>query len=563
MENGAKVILECLRREGVEIVFGYPGGAVLPLYDAMYDFPLRHVLVRHEQAAIHAAEGYARATGKVGVCIATSGPGATNLITGLADAYMDSTPVVAITGQVATNLIGTDAFQEADVKGLSTAATKHNYLVKDAADLPRIIQEAFYIARTGRPGPVLIDIPKDISLARDGFIWPTGEPRLRGYRLPGEPDREQIERALDLIDKSKRPIMIVGGGAVASGAEMEVRRFAEITGIPVISTLMGLGVYPGLGPNHLGMIGMHGTFAANRSTVNADLVLGFGIRFDDRVTGNVKKFAPKAKVVHIDIDPAEINKLVPAFVGIHGDLKRVLQIMLEHLTPGDYSEWYAEIAQWQEQQGWDATTPMELGGINGEPLKPQAVIQEIYKATKGEAIVATDVGQHQMWTALLYPFQRPRQLITSGGLGTMGFGLPAAMGAQFAHPDKPVWLITGDGSFQMNLQELATIKNYGLPIKVAIINNNCLGMVRQWQELFHQKRYSAIDLPGLPDYVKLAEAYGHKGMRITDREQLAEGLQLANEDDGCVILDIVVEAQENVFPMVPAGAALEDVMLKP
>ena len=561
MESGAKVILECLRQEGVEVVFGYPGGAVLPLYDALYDFPLRHVLVRHEQAAAHAADGYARATGKVGVCIATSGPGATNLITGLATAYMDSIPMVAITGQVATNLIGTDAFQEADVKGISTAATKHNYLVKDAAELPRIIQEAFYIARTGRPGPVLIDIPKDITLARENFRWPTGEPRLRGYKLPGKPDPELIEKALQLIATSKRPLMIVGGGAIASGAEQEVRRFAEVTGIPVISTLMGLGVYPGLGVNHLGLIGMHGTFASNRSTVNADLILGLGIRFDDRVTGNVKKFAPKAKIIHIDIDPAEINKLVPSSVGINGDLKQVLQLFLERVTPGDYSEWLTEIEQWKTQQGWDATTPMELGGINGQPLKPQAVIQEVYKITNGDAVVATDVGQHQMWTALLYPFQRPRQFITSGGLGTMGYGLPAAMGAQFANPEEPVWLITGDGSFQMNLQELATIKNYDLPIKIVIINNHCLGMVRQWQELFHQKRYSAIDIPSLPDYEKLAEAYGHKGMRITDRRQLAEGLQMARETDGCVILDIVVEAQENVFPMVPAGAALEDVML--
>ncbi len=506
MRNGAQTLLDCLREEGVDVIFGYPGGAVLPIYDALYDAPIRHVLVRHEQGAVHAADGYARASGKVGVCLATSGPGATNLVTGLATAHMDSTPLVAITGQVARSLIGSDAFQEVDTLGVTRAITKHNYLVGRAADIPRIVHEAFHIARSGRPGPVLIDIPKSVALERGDFPHPDGPPGRRGYRVVGPPAEAEVQAAAEAIAASERPLVLVGGGVVLAGVEERLRELLARIDAPAASTLMGLGAVDGRSDRHLGMLGMHGTFAANRATAHADLIIGLGLRFDDRVTGSAKHFAPRAAILHCDIDRAEMGKTVRVDLSVLGDLRYTLPMLLEALParPGEEvraarEDWWRQVRAWERQQGWTWATPMETGGSGGEPLRPQAVLQAVYRATGGEAVVVTDVGQHQMWTALLYPFARARQLITSGGLGTMGFGLPAALGAQLARPDAKVWLVTGDGSIQMNLQEMATATNYGLPVRVVVINNHRLGMVRQWQELFHQERHSAAAMSELPD----------------------------------------------------------------
>lgn len=568
VQSGARLLLECLREEGVEVVFGYPGGAVLPIYDALYDCEIRHILVRHEQGAVHAADGYARASGRVGVCLATSGPGATNLVTGLATAHMDSIPLVAITGQVGRSLIGTDAFQEVDTLGVTRAITKHGYLVEDAGDIPRIVHEAFHIARTGRPGPVVIDVPKNVALQRGEWAHPQGPPGRRGYRIPTEPAAVQVAAAAAAIAAAERPLVLVGGGVVQSGTEPETRRLLERLDAPAASTLMGLGGVPGSDPRHLGLLGMHGTYAANRATARADLIIGLGLRFDDRVTGAAKQFAPRARIVHLEIDEAEIEKTVRADFPVMGDLRFSLPALLTALegvgrTRGDArAPWWEEIRGWEEHQGWNALTPLELGGEDGRALRPQAVIQEIYRVTEGEAVIATDVGQHQMWAALLYPFARTRQLITSGGLGTMGFGLPAALGAQMARPDASVWLISGDGSIQMNIQEMATATNYGLPVRVVVINNHQLGMVRQWQELFHQERYSAVQMTDLPDYRLLAQAYGWKGMRVETAAELREALAAAASEPGPVILDVVVESQENVFPMVPQGASLADVLLE-
>ncbi len=568
-ETGAKTLLHCLQEEGVEVIFGYPGGAVLPIYDALYDSPIRHVLVRHEQGAVHAADGYARVSGKVGVCLATSGPGATNLVTGLATALMDSIPMVAVTGQVTRSLIGTDAFQEVDTIGVTRAITKHSYLVEDAEDIPRIVHEAFYIARTGRPGPVLIDIPKNVALQRGNFPHPTAPPGRRGYRFHQEADPGAVEAAAKAIAEAERPLLIVGGGVVQSGTEEFLRRLMAERDIPAASTLMGLGAVVGTDPRHLGLLGMHGTYAANRATAHADLVVGIGVRFDDRVTGSAPHFAPKAKIVHMEIDEAEVEKIVRVDYPVLGDLRSSLPALLAAVTRDPRTAddaargaWWEEIRAWEAHQGWTATTPMELGGAGGQPLRPQAVIQEVYKATDGAAVIVTDVGQHQMWTALLYPFAKTRQLVTSGGLGTMGFGLPAALGAQMARPEASVWLISGDGSIQMNIQEMATATNYGLPVRVVVINNHQLGMVRQWQELFHQERYSAVAITDLPDYRLLAEAYGWKGIHVESAEELSAALGECRTQRGPIILDVVVEPQENVFPMVPAGASLADVILE-
>ena len=569
MRNGAQTLLDCLREEGVDVIFGYPGGAVLPIYDALYDAPIRHVLVRHEQGAVHAADGYARASGKVGVCLATSGPGATNLVTGLATAHMDSTPLVAITGQVARPLIGSDAFQEVDTLGVTRAITKHNYLVERAADIPRIVHEAFHIARSGRPGPVLIDIPKNVALERGDFPHAGGPPGRRGYRVVGPPAEAEVRSAAEAIARAERPLVLVGGGVVLAGAEGRVRELIARIDAPAASTLMGLGAVDGRSERHLGLLGMHGTFAANRATAQADLIIGLGLRFDDRVTGSTKHFAPRAAILHCDIDRAEMGKTVRLDLPVLGDLRYTLPMLLAALPQEVPSEvrtarrdWWREVRAWERQQGWTWATPMEMGGSGGEPLRPQAVLQAVHCVTRGEAVVVTDVGQHQMWTALLYPFVRTRQLITSGGLGTMGFGLPAALGAQLARPDASVWLVSGDGSIQMNLQEMATATNYRLPVRVVVINNHQLGMVRQWQELFHQERYSAVAMSDLPDYRLLAEAYGWRGLRVESREELDEALKVAAAEPGPVILDVVVAPQENVFPMVPAGASLQDVLLE-
>ena len=569
LDSGSRTLLQCLQEEGVEVIFGYPGGAVLPIYDALYDSPIRHILVRHEQGAVHAADGYARASGRVGVCLATSGPGATNLVTGLATAHMDSIPIVAITGQVGRSLIGTDAFQEVDTLGVTRAITKHSYLVEDAEDIPRIVHEAFYIARTGRPGPVLIDVPKNVALQRGPTSHPQKPPGRRGYRFHTAPDPAAVEAAAQAIARAERPLLIVGGGVVQSGTEEALRRLMAAHDLPAASTLMGLGAVPGTDPRHLGLLGMHGTYAANRATAQADLVIGLGLRFDDRVTGAAKHFAPRATIIHLEIDEAEVGKIVPVDIPVIGDLRYSLPALETALSRTAQTAsadargaWWEEIRAWEAHQGWTALTPMELGGEGGKLLHPQAVIQEIYRVTDGEAVVVTDVGQHQMWTALLYPFAKTRQLVTSGGLGTMGFGLPAALGAQMARPEASVWLISGDGSIQMNIQEMATATNYGLPVRVVVINNHQLGMVRQWQELFHQERYSAVQMTDLPDYRLLAEAYGWKGMRVETATDLRAALAACQAERGPVILDVVVEPQENVFPMVPQGASLSDVLLE-
>ena len=569
MRNGAQALLDCLREEGVEVIFGYPGGATLPIYDALYDAPIRHVLVRHEQGAVHAADGYARASGRVGVCLATSGPGATNLVTGLATAHMDSTPLVAITGQVSRALIGSDAFQEVDIVGVTRAVTKHNYLVEQAQDLPRIVHEAFHIARSGRPGPVLIDIPKSVARERCDFPHPPGPPGRRGYRVVGPPLAAPVLAAAEAIAAAERPLVLVGGGVVPSGVAAEVRELLERIDAPAASTLMGLGGVSGHSSRHLGLVGMHGTFAANRATAHADLIIGLGLRFDDRVTGSAKHFAPKARILHCDIDQAEMGKTVRVDLPVLGDLRYTLPMLLEALSARPTAKvrhareaWWQEVRAWEAHQGWTWATPMELGGKVGEPLRPQAVIQAVYRATRGEAVVVTDVGQHQMWTALLYPFAGTRQLITSGGLGTMGFGLPAALGAQTARPGQSVWLVSGDGSIQMNVQEMATAANYGLPVRVVVINNHRLGMVRQWQELFHDERYSHTSMSDLPDYRLLAAAYGWQGLRVESAEELEDALAVADAAQGPIILDVVVASQENVFPMVPAGASLHEVLLE-
>lgn len=546
--KGAQILIESLKREGVQIMFGYPGGAVLPIFDQLYDAPIKFILTRHEQAAAHAADGYARATGKVGVCIATSGPGATNLTTGIATAYMDSIPVVAITGQVKTFLIGNDAFQEADVTGITRPITKHNYLVKDVRDLSRIVREAFHIASTGRPGPVLIDIPVDVQTHEADFEWPE-EVEIRGYKPTYFGHPGQIKKAARLITKSKKPLIYAGGGVISSAAETELKTLAEKVNIPVTLTLMGLGGFPGTHPLCLGMLGMHGTAFANYAIMNADLVIAIGARFDDRVTGRLDVFAPYAKIIHIDIDPSSISKNVKVDIPIVGDAKFILKQLLEELNKlPDTKEWLAAIEQWKKKH--------PLIYKEGGKIKPQYVIEQIYEATKGDAIIATEVGQNQMWAAQWYKYDKPRRLLSSGGLGTMGYGFPAAVGAKAGCPDKQVFDIAGDGSIQMNIQELASAVNNKLNVKVAILNNCYLGMVRQWQELFYKRRYSYTYLCN-PDFVKLAESYGAVGLRVTRKEEVRPAIDKALLTDNVVFIDFHIEPEENVFPMVPAGEAID------
>ncbi len=547
--KGAQILIECLKREGVRVMFGYPGGSVLPIFDQLYDAPVRFILTRHEQGAAHAADGYARATGKVGVCIATSGPGATNLTTGIATAFMDSIPMVAITGQVKTHLIGNDAFQEADVTGVTRPITKHNYLVKDVKDLARIVREAFHIASTGRPGPVVIDIPVDIQTHEADFIWPE-EVEIRGYKPTYFGHPGQIKKAARLITKSKKPLIYSGGGVIISGAEAELRALAEKLNTPVTLTLLGLGGFPGTHPLCLGMLGMHGTAYANYAIMNADLVIAVGARFDDRITGRLDAFAPHAKIIHIDIDPSSISKNVKVDIPIVGDAKHILRQLLEELNKApEAKEWSVAIEQWKKKH--------PLVYKEGTKIKPQYVIEQIYKATKGEAIIATEVGQNQMWAAQWYKYNKPRSLLSSGGLGTMGYGFPAAIGAKVGRPDRVVFDIAGDGSIQMNIQELATAVNDKIYVKVAILNNCYLGMVRQWQELFYKRRYSYTHLCGNPDFVKLAQSYGAVGLRATKKEEVRPIIDKALSMDKVVFMDFHIEEEENVFPMVPAGEAID------
>ncbi|MCM8762896.1 MAG: biosynthetic-type acetolactate synthase large subunit [Candidatus Omnitrophica bacterium] len=545
--TGAQILIECLKREGVEVMFGYPGGVVLPIFDRLYDADIRFILTRHEQAAAHAADGYARATGKAGVCIATSGPGATNLTTGIATAYMDSIPIIAITGQVKTFLIGSDAFQEADVTGITRPITKHNYLVKDVKDLARVVREAFHIATTGRPGPVLIDLPVDVQMAETEFIWPESV-EIRGYKptLFGHPG--QIKKAAKLIAQSKKPIIYAGGGVIISAAHNELRELAEKIKAPVTTTLLGLGGFPSTHELSLGMLGMHGTVYANYAIMESDLIIAVGARFDDRVTGKVDAFAPHAKIIHIDIDPASISKSVKVDIPIVGDAKNVLGQLLEEIKDvPDTREWLKQVHMYK--------TRHPLSYKQTDKIKPQYVIEQLYELTKGEAIITTEVGQNQMWAAQWYKYTHPRSFISSGGLGTMGFGFPAAMGAKIGCPDKTVIDIAGDGSIQMNIQELATCVCNKINVIVVILNNGYLGMVRQWQELFYKKRYSHTCIMA-PDFVKLAEAYGAVGMRITKIEEVRPALEKALETNNTVFLDFHIEPEENVFPMVPAGEAI-------
>jgi acetolactate synthase-1/2/3 large subunit len=559
-KTGSQIIIECLKKEGVEIVFNYPGGAVLPLFDEFQGAPFSQVLVRHEQAAVHAADGYARATGKVGVVLVTSGPGATNTVTGIATAFMDSIPLVILTGQVPTLLIGNDAFQEADIIGITRPCTKHNYLVKDIKDLARILKQAFYVARSGRPGPVLVDLPKDTLVDSTEFKYPE-KVFIRGYQPTYEGHLGQIQRAIKLMLKSRRPVLYVGGGIISSNASKELGLLAEKLGIPVTMTLMGLGSFPGNHPLSLGMLGMHGTYWANMAVMEADLLIAVGSRFDDRVTGKIEAFAPQAKIIHIDIDPTSISKNVRVDLPIVGDCKRILSKILSLLEKEETDAFKSGLDKWHHQiDKFKAIHSMnyEQKGM----IKPQYVIEAIYELTKGEAIISTEVGQNQMWTAQYFPFVKPRTLLTSGGLGTMGYGFPAAMGAQAAFPNKLVIDISGDGSFQMNSQELATVVQYHLPVKVVILNNGYLGMIRQWQEFFYGKRYASSSLEGFsPDFVKLAEAYGAVGLRANKPEEVLPVLKKAFSIPEPVIIDFEVDPEENVYPMVPAGEALNQMRL--
>ena len=555
--TGAQILWECLVREGVSTVFGYPGGAILPAYDAMLDYPIRHVLVRHEQGATHMADGYARASGKVGVAIATSGPGATNMVTGIATAMMDSSPIVCITGQVGSKLIGSDGFQETDITGVTLPVTKHNYLVTRAQDLAPAIREAFHIAASGRPGPVLIDITKDAQQASCDFDWDAAAPRPHA-RPTRVMDQAALSAALAMINNAKRPIILAGHGIILSGATDIVRHFAERAQIPISMTLLGLGGIPASHPLNLGMMGMHGEAWVNTAIQEADLLLAFGMRFDDRVTGNLKTYAPNAKKIHIDIDPAEIGKNVKVDVGLVGDLRTMLEALLPGVVAGHRREWQDHIT---ELKGDSAVRDIQNLPDDGH-LYAAHVIHDIWRTTEGRAIVVTDVGQHQMWEAQYYHHDEPRSLITSGGLGTMGFALPAAIGAKMACPDKEVWVVAGDGGFQMTMPELATIAQEQLNVKVAIINNGYLGMVRQWQEFFYERRYAATPLYS-PDFVKIAEAYGLAAQAVTTRAEVVPAIQAARAHLGTSVLEFKVEQEDTVYPMVPAGADLHAMIRRP
>jgi acetolactate synthase I/II/III large subunit len=565
--SGARMVLECLKREGVDTIFGLPGGAVLPVYDALYDFEgLRHILVRQEAAAGHAAEGYARTTGKVGVCLVTSGPAATNLVTALQDALMDSIPIVAFTGQVPTHLIGNDAFQEADNVGITRPATKHNFLVKDGKDLGPIIREAFHLAATGRPGPVHVDLPKDILVKEADLVWPE-RVQMRSYNPNYDGHPGQIKKAARLVGRARRPVLYVGGGVISSDAHAELMELAELTQIPVTTTLMGLGAFPSAHPLALGMLGMHGSYYANMAVHHSDLLLAIGARFDDRVTGRVDAFAPNAEIVHVDIDPSSISKNIKVDVPIVGDCRRVLRALVEAVRDEVPAEVPPAVRdgrkQWQEQIAeWRAKFPLRYEWSD-EVIKPQYVIQEISRLTGGEAFMVTGVGQHQMWAAQYYQFKHPRRWCTSGGLGTMGYGLPTAMGVQAAHPGRLVVNIDGDGSFAMNSQELATCFTEGLAVKTMILNNSGHGMVRQWQRIIYKERYCAIDLPGIPDWVKLAEAYGCVGLRVSKPSEVGPAIEKMLGTPAPVVLDVIVDKDECVFPMVPAGGANTEMILVP
>lgn len=559
--TGARILLECLKREGVDLFFGYPGGAVLDIYHELSNHPeLRHILVRHEQGAVHAADGYARATGKVGVCLATSGPGATNTVTGIATAYSDSIPLVIFTGQVPTGLIGNDAFQEVDIVGITRSCTKHNFLVKDIRKLALTIRKAFYLARSGRPGPVLVDLPKDIQQASCEFVWPE-QVSLSSYCPTFRANLNQLRRAMDVLMTSRRPVIVAGGGVIMADGAEELRNLAHKMCMPVTSTLMGLGAFPGDDPLWMGMLGMHGTFAANRAVSQADVMLAVGVRFDDRVTGKLSAFAPHARIVHIDIDPTTLRKNVRVEVPVVSDCLSALQGLRGILESGHaekdwgnaHEAWLGQIREWQEQQ--------PLSWHKSAVLKPQQVVEALYRMTGGEAVITTEVGQHQMWAAQFYRYHKPRTFLTSGGLGTMGYGLPATIGAQLGMPGRLVVGIAGDGSFQMNSQELMTAVENHLPIKLVILNNRFLGMVRQWQELFYDANYESTDMRGQPDFVKLAEAYGAEGYRITTEEELESILPQALASPGTAVIDVVVEREENVYPIVPSGAGLEEMLV--
>jgi acetolactate synthase I/II/III large subunit len=565
--SGARIVLESLKREGVDVVFGLPGGAVLPVYDALYDFPgpLRHVLVRQEAAAGHAAEGYARVTGKVGVCLVTSGPAATNLVTALQDAYMDSMPIVAFTGQVATHMIGNDAFQEADNVGITRPCTKHNYLVKDTKDIAPVIREAFHIAGTGRPGPVHVDLPKDILVKQAEFEYPE-RVHLRSYNPTYDGHPGQVKKAAKAIMRARRAVLYVGGGVIAADASAELRALAEVTRIPVTTTVMALGAFPSDHALSLGMLGMHGGYAANMAVYNSDCLIAVGARFDDRVTGKIEQFAPQAEVIHVDIDPSSISKNVKVHIPIVGDARRVLTQLVEAVKEEGAGQanwigreareqWLRQLAQWRQKHPFRYEWDDEL-------IKPQYVVEEISNLTKGEAIVVTGVGQHQMWAAQHYRFRHPRHWLTSGGLGTMGYGLPAALGAQVGRPDRLVVLIDGDGSFVMNSQELATVVENQLPVKSVIINNGGHGMVRQWQDVIYGGRFQSIDLSASPDFVKLAEAYGAVGIRASKPNEVVPALEKAFAIPGPVVVDVMVDRDELCLPMVPAGGANKDMILE-
>jgi acetolactate synthase-1/2/3 large subunit len=561
-KTGAEIVFESLKLEGVDTVFGLPGGAVLTLYHAMgkYSEEIRHILVRHEQGAVHAADGYARSSGKVGVCIVTSGPGGTNTVTGLATAYMDSVPLVVFTGQVPTMLIGNDAFQEADITGITRPCTKHNYLVKDVQDLPMIIKQAFHLARTGRPGPILIDLPKDVIAAATDFSYPS-KLKMRSYNPTYHGHPGQIKRAAKLIAGAKKPLIYAGGGVILSNASKELTALSQKLSIPVTTTLMGLGCFPGTHPLFLGMLGMHGTFHANMAVTHCDVLIAIGARFDDRVTGKIESFSPHSKKIHIDIDPTSISKNVPVDIPIVGDARNILKTLLKYLEEEAGHDWGRKHADWNNQiTGWkNNTAPQDTSC--GPCIKPQYVIEKIHEITQGDAIITTEVGQNQMWTAQAFKFTRPRTLLTSGGLGTMGYGFPAAIGAQVAFPDKRVIDIAGDGSIQMNIQELATAVQYNLPVKVAILNNRCLGMVRQWQQLFYEQKYIQSVFDVVPDFVKLAEAYGALGLRATKPEEVEPVIRQALSTPKPVLMDFLIDQNECVYPMVPAGAALTEMLL--
>lgn len=560
--TGSQILLESLRLEGVEKVFGYPGGAVINIYDDLFDSPIQHILTRHEQAAVHAADGYARVTGDVGVVIATSGPGATNTVTGIATAYMDSIPMVVICGQVPTALIGNDAFQEADICGITRPCTKHNFLVQDIRDLPRMIKEAFFIARTGRPGPVLIDLPKDIQVASMKFNYPKSV-KLRGYKPTVEGNERQIGRAAQMMLKAKRPVLYVGGGACLADVSPELLKLSEMLQAPVTTTLMAMSAFPGDHPQALGMLGMHGTYFANMSVTECDMLVTIGARFDDRVTGRIDAFANKAKIIQFDIDPTSIHKNVRVDLPVVGDLKNVLVCLLDQLQkqPQEVAAHVEQTAGWRKEiAGWKKKHPMSYRASKSE-IKPQYVIEKISDLTADDAIITTEVGQHQMWAAQFFSFRQPRTFLTSGGLGTMGYGLPAALGAQVAFPGRQVIDISGDGSFQMNSQELATLVQYRLPVKIAILNNNFLGMVRQWQQLFFDRRYSQTCMELPIDFVKLAEAYGATGLRTDKVDEVEDVIKKALEVEGPVLMEFKVCREENVLPMVPAGKGIHEMVL--